>query len=234
MFPTKQVYTPDDVAKLMSAMKTKDQAAIFDASTNHPFSVQGITIPLDTAQLETNPYKIGFPFKSVFVADATDLSVQVNLKIGTRDSFQTKIPLKKKDAFKLGQFTSEAYLDWTAQSGKTITIFFFTDSEFVSGSLIQQTSGGVQVSEGSAVALNSKTLSAATAAIIAPQNANRVLAILQNQTGANVWLGDSTVTNAGATQGILIPPLATFEWRNSAALYGYSVAGGNVNFLECT
>ena len=56
------------------------QAQIFEGSTQRPFSVQIIeNINLSTARLETDPLKIGFPFKSFYCSEATDTSVSISM-----------------------------------------------------------------------------------------------------------------------------------------------------------
>lgn len=209
------------------------RASIFEGNTQRPFSIQTIVLALDTARLETDPYRIGFPFKSVFIADATDISVTVSMKPGARDSFQSAFPLIKKDSWSVNNPVNEAFLYWSAQSGKTITLVFFTDSEFKSGSQISQNAGGVNINEGSSTtAMAQVTLAAATATPIIPTDSLRIVSIIQNKTGADLWVGGSnTVTNSGATEGIKIPADGIIYWRNTANLHGYSVAGGTVSYF---
>jgi hypothetical protein len=210
------------------------QAQILEGSTQAPLSIIPLTLALDTARLSSDPYKIGFPFKSIYVSAATDATTSVNFKPVTRDEVQGAIPLTLKDAHSFQKMINQGFLYWSAQPGKTITLMLLVDSEFRSGSQINLTAGGVSVTEGSSSTLVSVNLSAATAAIIVPQNVSRFASTIQNQTGGDLWIGDSTVTNAGATQGIKIANGDSVNWRNTGALYGYSVGGGRVNRLDQT
>lgn len=231
-------YTPEDVALLLNSLDTQKRARIFEAGTQRPSQIQKIDIDLSVAKLQTAPLKIGFAFRALWVATATDSNVLVNIKIGAIDSFQSEVPLHKNDSFPLDFSTSEAYLYWAAQSGKTMTIIFFTDAEFRPGSQISQIAGGFQISDGSSVSgISSVNLGAATATIIAPALSTRVKATIQNKSGTDLFIsGDVSVTDDGtiATAGIKVPPDGIIYHRNTGALYGYSVAGGRVNRVEET
>ena len=222
-----------DAAKaLLERASELSQAQIIEGSTQRPFEMQSITLDLTTARSVNDPFKIGFPYASLFVRSTTDSTVSVSFKPGSRDEFQSAVSIKQNDSMHFDRQMSEGYLYWTAQSGKSITIVFFVTARFQSGSQLVINAGGISIADGDTMSLNSVNLSAATAAAIAPALSTRRVATLQNQTGADLWVGDSTVTNSGATQGIKIADGATFYWRNLAALYGYSVAGGRVNRLE--
>lgn len=227
-----QIMTADQAAMILDKFNEIQRARIFEGNTQRPFSVQKMTIDLTTARLSTQPYKIGFPFKSLYVQTATDVYATVNVKLLTQDSSQSSFPMKLNDSFNNEFPIAEAYLDWDAQAGKTITLIFFLDSEFRSGSQISVTGGGVSIVDGSSILLGTVTLAAATAAVIAPADSLRKVATIQNKTGAVLYVGDSSITNGGATEGINIQPDGIITWRNTGALYGYSVAGGKVQRTE--
>lgn len=233
-----QLFSNEQVQMILRAQETVTKARIFDSSANHPFMVQAMTIDLTTAKLSTAPLKIGFPFRTIFVQDATDASVSLNIRLGGLDAFQSRIALKKNDSFAMPFPVSEAYIDWTAQASKSATLVFFVDGEFRPGSQISVVSGGITVSEGgSTAAIASVALVALTAAAIAPASATRIMTIIQNKTGADLFIGgDATITDDGtiATAGIKIAADGLIEWKNTGALYGYSVGGGRVNRFECT
>lgn len=71
-------------------------------------------------------------------------------------------------------------------------------------------------------------LVAVTATPIVALNTLRTSAMIYNTTGAIIYVGNSSV---GITD-IPVPPMAYFIWDNTAALYGYSVLGGNVNVID--
>ncbi len=223
-------FTTEDVGKLLAANDVLKRARIYQGSTERPAKVQVLTIALDTAKLATDPLRIGFPFKSMFITTATDTNVELSVLAGTRDSLQSAFPMHKNDSWNSEEPISEAYLYWAAQSGKSITIIFFIDSMFNSGSQISVSSGGVTLSDGSTISAASRTtLAATTAAVIAAADSTRKVTTLYNNTGGTLYVGgDATVTSSGATTGIGYPNQAIFQHRNTGALYGYSVAGGDV------
>lgn len=224
-----QVMDKETSNMILDAAREIQRARIFEGSTQRPMTVQKLTLDLTTAVLETRPYKIGFPFKSIYVQTASDVYVSVDVKLQTSDSLQSSFPMKLNDSF-INEFPiSEAYLSWSAQSGKSITFIFFIESEYRSGSQISVTGGGVSINDGSTITGPTRvTLTAATAGIIAPADTLRKTATLYNDSGADIFIGDSTVTNAGATKGIPWPNGTLIYFRNTGVLYGYSVAGGNV------
>jgi hypothetical protein len=227
-----EIMNQDLASALLSKKELLKLAKIYQGNTQRPFSVQKITLNLSNSRLETDPFKIGFPFKSLYVQTATDVYVSLNVKLLTRDTTQSSFPIRLNDTFTNEDEIAEAYLDWSAQPGKSITLIFFLESEFKSGSQISVTGGGVSIVDGSSIALGTITLSAATAAAIAPADPLRKKATIQNKTGADLYVGASTVTNAGATEGILIPNNGIVYWNNTSALYGYSVSGGKVQRIE--
>lgn len=224
-----EVMTPEFAAQLLSKFQEIQRARIFEGATQRPFSIQLVTLDLSTAILPTRPYKIGFPFKSFYVQNATDVYANVNVKVQMQDSIQSSFPTKLNDSW-VNEFpVAEAYLDWSAQAGKTMTIVFFLESEYRSGSQISVTGGGVSIVDGSTITGPTRvTLSAAAAGIIAPADPLRKVASIYNDTGSDVFIGDSTVTNTGATKGIPLANGDVLAWRNTGVLYGYSVAGGNL------
>lgn len=229
----REILTPEEAALILKSADLVKRARIFEGTTQKPFGVQTITLDLSTAVLSTNPYKIRFPFRSIFIRDATDVYVSINVQVQSQDSYQSAFAMTKNDGWVADYPVTEAYLYWSAQSGKTITLVLFTDSAFKSGSQISVTGGGVSIVEGSALTGPTRvTLSAATAGIIAPALSTRKVATLQNKTGASLYIGDSSVTDSGATEGIELVANAVFYWKNTGALYGYSAAGGNVHRLE--
>jgi hypothetical protein len=140
--------------------------------------------------------------------------------------------MKLNDVFNSDQPVASSNFYWSAQSGKSITLVFFTSATFSSGSQIVSFSGGVNIADGSAFAQSQLALTAATATQIFAASATRKVGTFQNTSGASVWVGNSTTTSSGSTIGIEVRAGDSFQWRNSAALYGYSVAGGNISVIE--
>ena len=201
----------------------------YEASVDRPYKIQVLTIDLSTQRLSTDPYKIGFQFQSVFVRDASDTATEVSMRPITRDDLQGAVPLRKNDALDFGQTINEAYLHWAAQTGKSVTLVFFLDAQFRSGSQLSQNAGGISINDGSAFTTARVDLTAATATAVVAANTSRKVASIQNNTGSDVWFGNASVANSGANLGIKVGAGDVFEWRNTAALYGYSVGGGSGN-----
>lgn len=225
----KQVYDQETIALILQAATQLSAAQIAKAKTNPPFGIQKIVLDLTTAKRTDDPYKIAFPFRSFYVADATDNAVTIDLQPNIRDDYQSSIPIKKNDSWTSSEAIGSAYLSWSAQSAKSITIVFFVDSEFKSGSQISVNSGGISINEGTAVANTITTLVAAAAAVaVLPQSSTRFVGTIQNKSGASIWLGPAGVTATGATEGFELQAGGLFIWKNTAALYAFSAAGGRV------
>lgn len=222
----KELITPESAQAVVDLANQLKKASIFISSTQKPFAIQSITLNLATAQLSTQPFRVGFPFKSVYVSAATDVLANVVLIPTTQDSYQSGVPLKLNDSWTIDEPTSEAYIYWTAQAGKTITLHFFVNSEFRTGSQISVTGGGVSIVEGSTLSTTRVALTAITATSVLAADSTRKTASIQNNTGADVWFGGPSVSNTGANLGYKVPAGGTFIFKNTGTLYAYSVAGG--------
>lgn len=212
--------------------KTRNQAEIFDDSNSSLFEIQSITLDLTTARETGNPYKISMPLRSVFVRDASDSNTFVNFFPSTVDSYQSAAKLTLNDSLEFGRQLSGANLTWDAQAGKSVTLIFFVSSFFRSGSQVSQTAGGIAIIDGSSFEQSVVSLTAATATVIVSQDTTRKQLTLTNESGADVWVGNSLVVNSGSARGFKVANGAIFTWRNTAALYGYSVAGGEVHLTQ--
>ena len=222
------VFTPENVANLLNALASSDQAKIFQDSTEKPFKVQEIFVDLGTKRPEADPYAINVPFKSLYVQEATDTFATVDVRLGSNDSFQSKFRLRQNDVWVSQYPNAKAFLSWEAQPNKTMRIVLFVDSEFRSGSQISVTGGGVSIKTGSTQLQTPQNLAAATTLSLLPNDPTRSYGLIQNISGSPIWVGAAGVTNAGASRGIEVPNLATFQWSNTAELFGYSVSGGVV------
>lgn len=205
----------------------KMSAEIRRASDQRPFQMQKVVIDLTTARTESNAYILSLPMRSIFVRDATDSIANVNLSMNDSDAqaVANAISLKINDSVDFGSQVSKIALTWEAQSGKSMTIYVFTEAAFRSGSQLSLSAGGVSINDGTSFTTTVVTLTAATASPLFASSSTRKIGIWRNDTGADVWLGPSTVTNSGSTKGFRVAAGETFQWRNTAALYAYSVGG---------
>lgn len=215
---------------ILSRIMDVQNAEIFKASTELPFGVQVVTLNLGTARSEDDPFIIAFPFKSLYVENATDVASEVNCKLNIRDKHQSPVRLKLNDSIETDRMFGSAYLYWDAQASKQMTIVFFVDARFRSGSQISQTGGGVAIITGSSSEYRTEALSAATTTQLFSTDTTRQSGTVWNGTGATLWIGsDSSVNN---TTGIPYAAGERFIWTNTGPLYAYSVAGGDVRILE--
>lgn len=231
-------FNPETAAQAVANSDYLSRAKLFIESTQSPFAVQQMVFPLDTAQLPTNPLPINFPFRSLVIRAATDSAVGIDMRLFAMDAIQSVVTLRQNDALKFPYAINKAFLSWAAQPGKSITILFMVDGELSLGSINTTISGGVTLQEGTAIgAIQSQALVAATATIIAPALSTRKTCTLMNLSSGNLYYGgDNTVTDTSvvATQGIVVPPGGQFNYRNTAALWGYTTLAGTVNRLEET
>lgn len=222
----------DQSIELLKSSRTLDRANIFEGNTQKPFNFQTVTLDLTTAVLETAPKIFNFPFKCLYVVATTDSSVAISFKPNTQDSYQSALPLGQNDSLEFPDPLSSGVFYWAAQAGKTITLVFMVNGVIRPGKLVSVTSGGLVVSEGTSFTTSVVTLVALTAGIVAAANSSRTVSTIQNNTGSPIWLGPSTVTNGAGTLGIEVAPGASFQWKNTAVLYAYSVGGGGVTVMN--
>lgn len=217
--------------QITQANYTTRSAEILDASTSNPFQLQKFVLTLTTAKSEFDPFIISFPFKGILLKSGSDNLTNVDVKFNSNNVGIDKVNMVTNDAINSQQIFSSAYISWAAQPGKTITVYVFLDSTFQSGSLIN--SGTVTTQLPSVVTGPTRVaLAATTATIIIPANAAARTTTLQNKTGADLYIGGSTIgAVGGANEGLKIPTDGFVYWNNTAALYGWSVAGGNVSYI---
>jgi len=209
-------------------------ARIFEGGTQRPLGAVVLDIGTDlaTAKPRGQAYKVGFPFKSLLVQDATDSSVIVNMLIGSQDSIQGAVKLRQNVQMDFDYPINEAYLYWDAQAAKTISLVFMPEGTIKPGSLLSTVAGGVAIIDGSTFTRARETLVAATEKLVFAASSTRKLGTVENLTGATIYYGETGITNSGLTQGLSCPPGGILQWRNAAALYLYSVGGGDYLKLE--
>jgi hypothetical protein len=222
----------NDQRALIKMADALDLARMAQNIENPSQEIQVFTIDLGQPATEQRPFKVDFPFKSIFIRDATDTSVQIFLKPMTDNTSQGAVAMKINDSMTFGS-RMRASLFWNTQPSKTMTIVVLAASQFSSGTLNSQNAGGVSINDGSSATLAAVTLVAATVAAIVPVDTTRKTALVQNKTGSDLYLGvDNQVLPSGTNEGILISAGQTITWRNTAALWAYSVTGGKVTVLS--
>jgi hypothetical protein len=215
------------VRDMISAASQKRAGEIRRNSDGNLVKVVRLTLDLTTARTAQNPYPINFAFQSVRVETATDSSTNVLVSFGSPSLIQTDNYVKMivNDSLNMDDTINSANLVWSAQSGKSITLLFFLDIKFQSGSQISVNSGGVSINDGSAFSTALVTLLTATATQIFSSNTSRKTGTFVNDSTGTIWVGGSSVADSGANKGIPVLAGQSFVWRNTAALYGYHSAG---------
>jgi len=221
---------------ILSGNKAERDAAIYEASLS-PYNVRKIVVDLTTAKSETDsiPFRIGFPFQSFLVVDATDSIANVNMRLYGRDQQNDMLPLKKGIQVTFPFPINEAYISWAAQAGKTITFIFFVYGEMKTNIFDLQNSGGVSIYDGSSVVTETAGVATTTAAVLFAASTVRKKVFIQNFDSIDVYLGDSAVTDeTGTKPGIRVPPGGSYEWRSSSACYIIAGSAGTANKIGLT
>jgi hypothetical protein len=182
--------------------------------------------------VKLGPYALGVagtieipgPFQSVMMKSATDDNVEVSIILNDKNNYtiQNAFPMNRNESLFFKDPILRAWLKWSAQSGKTATFYVAVDAEIRSGKITTVQSGGVSINEGTSVETEVVTLAAGAATELFEEDANAKVRSFRNDTGGPLYLGPSTVTNAGATKGFEVAAGEIFEWRNTSALYAYN------------
>lgn len=220
-----------ELTAIVAEVVAKRNAQISQSISGREALVKKVPIDLTTARSRNNALKVPIPFISVVVEAATDSTAKLYLSLGdnTLSSIEDAKELKANDSFEFSAMVAVAYLWWDAQSGKSMNLCFATTGVFKPGSQISQISGGLAISEGSALS-SAKLGSLGTAATVAvPTGAGTVILPADTDrknnrmyTDADIWIGDASV--AVDARGIYVPA-GWFEWPCTSILYATSVAG---------
>lgn len=224
-----------DKLALFDSMRTQGRAALYASTIGLNQSIKYLTIPLDTAQLRTQPYRISFGFASFVVLDSTDSSVSINARIGSEDTNVDSFPLRKNSSLDLPGPIQKMFLDWPAQAGKTISILFLLEGNFKTNQLVSTVSANVNLTDGGTVTTQTGAQVLAAGGTLFAQDTARNLMMIQNNSGQSIWVGSTGVTtSAGTKPGIEIAPGAFYEWRSTAACVAISAADTGANDISLT
>lgn len=223
----KKYLTEDSFRAILDDFYKADKASIAQSNSNTPFELKTITIPLDNEVARTSAYRIGFPFKSLYVAQATDANVTVNFVPDSNDIYQDAVPLSNKDSLTFDTAKGEAYLYWGAQPAKTITLCFFIRGQFKSGSYLTQAIG----SSASSLTLRNPVTVNTSATLVASSNATRTAMTLYNSGATDCYIGNSTVTTSN---GILLASGERVKITQNISAYYAIVSAGTttIRILE--
>ncbi|NJM09524.1 MAG: hypothetical protein HC883_01090, partial [Bdellovibrionaceae bacterium] len=133
----KDMFTRTQSADLVDAMNRPDEARIAYQRSERLVHCHKIELlDLSTARLRSDPVEVAFPFKSVFVEEATDVNTYVSMLLGSREAHQDSFKLKLNTSVEIDYPVNKAYLFWDAQPGKSILIKAFPEARFRSGTQI--------------------------------------------------------------------------------------------------
>jgi len=220
----------DELQSIIQSRKSESVAGLQNAAQSRRKIVYVRTYDLTTAKLVTAPEILDFNFQSFWVVDASDSSTSVSLVANPQREglLNDAVTLKNNLFLDLKYPIAGAQLYWSAQSGKTITIAFFTEGEVKPGSLVSAISGGVARIDGSSFTSAGLGSGGASASVIVASGAGTMILKADTSrkcatvyTDQAIWIGDSSV--AVGTRGIPVAAGSTFEWRNLGALYACAV-----------
>lgn len=220
------------ITQVIRQINLQSDAQIRRSSDLRPRMNLRLALALDTAATAQNPFVINNPFNGFFVEGATDATTQVNISLGSADGYATDNPigLRVNAAAHFDTEVKSAYLTWTAQAGKILTINFFMGIDFRPGSTVQSFTGAVSIINGASVvtgvlgvggASNSLTVTNAAAVQLCQTNLSR--GEFDFYTDQAIWIGD---VNVAVNRGILIPANSNFTFSNTGTLYAIA-AGAN-------
>jgi len=216
-------FTGQGARELVDAISRGDDAYIAQALQLNPSAIRVQTIDLSTAP--TNPVLVNFPFKSVYVASASDSSALVSMRPFSDSENNDYAPLRLKDSVGWDYSISRCFLTWTAQAGKTMTLVFFTDAKFTSGSFNTQVTSsldGTSINDFSSVTVTAD----GTAKLI--DSTHNVIEVF-NEGPGDLWVGGSGVSAAaGAEKGYRLPAGYGKRYRNSGSLYYACLTAGTI------
>lgn len=230
----KEVLEKEVVDAAISSNEAMDRAYLFEGRTQAPFRFQKIVIDLSTDRDENDPLEINIPFKSVYIEKSDQPSSVIFLKPNTRDSYQSSIELRRGVSLGFDKPISKCFLWWNAPiteglANQKLTLIFCVDGKIDSGNaLIQIASPGYFYTQVFTLAAATATLLNSSWFDFAPSGGNPRKITFYNGTGATLYIGASDVDD---TDGFPIPDGGYFEHTNLQAMYGYSVAGGEVRVI---
>lgn len=209
--------------EMFAQMLSQDEAGLFASTVGENPPVRYVTLDLTTAKLAGAPMELSFGFRSFVVLNTTDSSVSIRMRIGSRDTNVDSFPVKNNASLVLPYPVQKAFLDWDAQSGKSISILFFTRGVFSTNQLVSSLAAVVTLGDGdTADTQNGAQVLAAGGQLFAADSARKCM-LIENQSGQPIYIGSSVVDVPGGAQpGFTIQDGGTYEWRSTAACYAIS------------
>lgn len=114
--------------QMLSSYKDKIKASQANAGDE----IREIVLDLSVARTRENALKVSFPFKSVFVEEASDNNVLIKMIPESDVAGRASINLRLLDAFNTEYGMSSCFLFWDEQPNKRMVLKFFTTSKIES------------------------------------------------------------------------------------------------------
>jgi|GEM_PF-4336790 len=214
--------TRQELQEILSSYFTLKSAQVAHARATTRDQLETFTIDLATAVTQyQKTYRIDKPFKAISFEDGTDQDAYVKVQFDSQNDGKSFKKFKQNAGLTCETMFDGCTIFFPAQAGKTISCTIYYDCTYESGA--QLLSGTIAVARPSAYTITNPALTGGTAALVLAADSTREKVTIQNKTGASVWIGASTVTNAGATTGYELIDGAQYEIENTFAVYVYSV-----------
>lgn len=209
--------------RIVEALSRGDKAYIERAAQLNPTAIRVQTFTLTTAP--TNPVSVGFAFKSVYVVAASDAGASISLKPFSDSDNNDYVPLALKDVLAFDQPVNKCFINWTSQSGKTITVVFFTDAKFTSGSFVNESTSSL---DGNSINDYASIAVSTTLANLVDNTSRNVISIVNNGPDAGYVGGSGVLATPGSEKGYYLSVGSTIIYNNSAAIYFASQGTSNL------
>jgi len=141
--------TPEEARAIVTQAQNVFDASIADQQRTSPKEIQSLPLDLTVGRSRANALKLSFPFKSLFMEQATDINTFVYVIPISNDTGNDPIRMGLRDIYKNEFGFRECYIYWDAQSSKSVVLKFFVRSFLENGRLVlDQNSVGVNLNIG--------------------------------------------------------------------------------------
>lgn len=174
------------------------------------------------------PNKVDFSFKGFWVADSSNKDFEAYIKVNPKVDVGSPLRLKPNMSLDFNELQDGCVLEFPAQTGKWIDVYFSHKSAIDSGSIELDQSGSVVTYEGETFELKLETVTATPSELVSGDS-SRVITTIENRGGVDIYLGDSLTLGLGDFQdrSILVPAGGYIKWKNRSGLYARTSTGSN-------
>jgi hypothetical protein len=211
--------------RIVESLSRGDKAYIERAAQLNPTAIRVQTFDLATAPL--NSISVGFAWKSCYIVSGTDASCNILIRPFSDSENNDYVPMSLKDVLSFDNPINKCFVNWTAQLGKTITVVFFTDAKFTSGSFLNEVSSTV---DGNSINEFAPVTVSTTAANAINSTVRNVINIV-NEGPDDCYIGGSGVSAvSGSERGLFLAAGNERQYKNTAAVYAASLGTSVIRF----